>query len=99
MTTQTAIIFGAGSGLGTSMARKLGKAGYSLALLARRQSRLDDLAARLRAEGFTVATYRIDLDKPTTSLPRSRASARTSGRSARSTTARTPWSTSSPPSP
>lgn len=62
--TKTAIIFGAGSGLGTSIARKFGRDGYRIALVARRQSRLDALATSLKGEGIEAATYRLDLDRP-----------------------------------
>lgn len=62
--TKTAVIFGAGSGLGTAIARKFGQQGYRVALVARRQARLDALAETLRAEGIETGTYRLDLDRP-----------------------------------
>lgn len=62
--TQTAIIFGVGSGLGISMARKFGREGYRVALIARRQARLDAIAATLAAEGIEARAYQLDLNRP-----------------------------------
>ncbi len=45
-----AVIVGASSGIGEALAWKLARAGYAVALVARRADRLTDLAARLNAE-------------------------------------------------
>lgn len=57
-------IFGAGSGLGMSMARRFGREGYRVALVARRKDRLDSLAAELLAEGIEAKTFSADLTQP-----------------------------------
>lgn len=45
-----AIIVGASAGIGEALAWQLARAGYAVALLARRADRLNDLAARINAE-------------------------------------------------
>ncbi|MUV88279.1 SDR family NAD(P)-dependent oxidoreductase [Natronomonas sp. CBA1123] len=47
---RTAVIAGVGPGLGTSIAERFAEEGCSVALLARSEAYLDDLATRLRAE-------------------------------------------------
>ncbi len=59
---KTIAIFGAGPALGLSLARRFGREGYRVALVARRQESLDDLAARL--PGVETATVRADLLDP-----------------------------------
>jgi NADP-dependent 3-hydroxy acid dehydrogenase YdfG len=53
----TLAIVGAGSGLGAAVARRFGSEGFSVALIARNQDRLDALAADLASEGFTARGY------------------------------------------
>lgn len=55
------IITGASSGLGHGFARALGSAGATLVLAARREDRLEALAADLRSEGTVVLTRRTDV--------------------------------------
>jgi hypothetical protein len=67
MTTQTsqgtALITGASSGIGAIYADRLARRGYDLILVARNQSRLEELAARLRNEtGRSVETLSADLN-------------------------------------
>ena len=58
---RTALVTGASSGLGVAYAETLAARGYDLVLVARRQSRLDQGAARL-ASAFGVETRAIPLD-------------------------------------
>jgi short-subunit dehydrogenase len=57
-----ALITGASSGIGATYAKRLAQRGFDLLLVARNQTRLDDLAAQLRAgSGVGVETLRADL--------------------------------------
>ncbi|MEU4193486.1 SDR family oxidoreductase [Kribbella sp. NPDC026611] len=55
LTGRTAVVTGAASGIGAAIATQLAEAGASVALVARRQDRLDDLAGKLGARTFGVA--------------------------------------------
>lgn len=57
-------IIGAGPGLGAAVARRFGREGFAVALIARTQSTLDDLAAVLRGDGVTAAGYAADVRVP-----------------------------------
>lgn len=59
---KTIAIFGAGPALGLSVARRFGREGYRVALVARRQESLDELAKAL--PNVEVATFRADLLDP-----------------------------------
>jgi short-subunit dehydrogenase len=59
-----ALITGASSGLGAEFARILAARGCSLILVARRQQRLEALAAELRSEQCTVEVMAFDLSRP-----------------------------------
>lgn len=58
-------IFGAGSGLGMAVARRFGREGFRIALVARRPDRLDALMGQLTAEGVDAAAFPADLNVPT----------------------------------
>jgi NADP-dependent 3-hydroxy acid dehydrogenase YdfG len=53
----TIAIVGAGAGLGQETARRFGRAGFAVALLARNADRVERLAAELRGEGTTARGY------------------------------------------
>ena len=58
----TALITGASTGIGAAYAERLAQRGFDLLLVARDQARLNNVAARLRAEtGVGVETLRADL--------------------------------------
>ncbi|WP_324650736.1 SDR family NAD(P)-dependent oxidoreductase [Georgenia sp. H159] len=61
----TIAIIGAGPGLGAAVARKFGAEGFSVALLARDQTKLDEVAAGLQDDGVVARGYAADvLDPP-----------------------------------
>jgi short-subunit dehydrogenase len=55
------VIFGAGSGLGISVARRFGREGYRIALVARNRVALEENAAALGAEGLEAKVFAADL--------------------------------------
>jgi NADP-dependent 3-hydroxy acid dehydrogenase YdfG len=59
---KTIAIFGAGPALGLSVAKRFGREGYRVALVARRQESLDELAAAL--PNIETETFRADLRDP-----------------------------------
>jgi short-subunit dehydrogenase len=56
-----ALIIGAGPGLGTALARRFGREGFALTLVARSEQKLAGIARDLRGEGFTVETLAADV--------------------------------------
>ena len=54
-------IVGAGSGLGAAVARRFGSEGFSVALIARSQGRVDALAAELAEDGITARGFSADV--------------------------------------
>ncbi|MHB9849464.1 SDR family NAD(P)-dependent oxidoreductase [Streptomyces krungchingensis] len=60
----TIAIIGAGPGLGAAVARRFGREGYDVALVARDQGRLDALADRLAADGVRARGFAADVRDP-----------------------------------
>src|SRR6266542_956959 len=60
----TIAVFGAGTGLGASVAHRFGREGYRVALVARQKERLDALAATLAGQGIEAAAFTADLSRP-----------------------------------
>jgi NAD(P)-dependent dehydrogenase (short-subunit alcohol dehydrogenase family) len=62
---KTLAVVGAGPGLGLSIAKRFGAAGFQVALLARNADKLDRLVAELDGLGVTARSYVADLtDRP-----------------------------------
>src|ERR1051325_7012702 len=60
-----ALVTGASSGIGAEFARQLARAGLNLVLVARRKSRLDQLAQQIEEQNrVQVRTVRADLSRP-----------------------------------
>lgn len=59
--SRTIAIFGAGTGLGRSVAHRFGREGFRVALVARNQDRLDELVADLGRHGIEAAGFTADL--------------------------------------
>ncbi|GAA5614707.1 SDR family NAD(P)-dependent oxidoreductase [Streptomyces platensis] len=57
-------VFGAGTGLGVSVARRFGREGFRVALVARRKDRLDALVEVLAGEGIEAVAFPADLSQP-----------------------------------
>ncbi|MFF3256095.1 SDR family NAD(P)-dependent oxidoreductase [Actinacidiphila glaucinigra] len=57
-------IFGAGSGLGTALARRFGNQGFRVALVARRVDRLQSIVDELAAEKIEAEAFPVDLFDP-----------------------------------
>lgn len=62
ITPRCALITGASSGIGLSLAREFSRRGWHVALLARRIDRLEELAAELRAAGGQASAHRGDVN-------------------------------------
>jgi len=61
----TIAIVGAGPGLGSAVARRFGREGFSVALISRDQAKLDGLSAGLETEGVIARGYAADILDPT----------------------------------
>ncbi len=59
--TKTIAVFGVGPGMGRAVARRFGREGFQVALVARNQTRLDAFTAELAAEGITAAGFAGDI--------------------------------------
>jgi NADP-dependent 3-hydroxy acid dehydrogenase YdfG len=57
-------IIGAGPGLGAAVARRFGREGFSVALISRNESKLDDMVAELATAGVIANGYSADVRVP-----------------------------------
>lgn len=60
---KTIAIFGAGPGLGASVATRFGREGYQIALVARRRDPLDAMVAELAKDAITAVAFPADLSQ------------------------------------
>ena len=58
---KTIAIFGAGAGLGASVAARFGREGYKIALIARNEASLDKLKGKLAEQGIEASGFAADL--------------------------------------
>src|SRR4051794_31282879 len=58
---QVAFVTGGGSGIGRRMAERFAEHGAKVVLAGRKQEKLDDAAASIRAAGGTAETARLDV--------------------------------------
>ena len=84
------VIVGAGPNLGLAVARRFGREGLAVGLVSRTQSKLDDLAAQLEADGIRAEGAAADIRDPDALAARSRRSPSGSARSTCSSTRRCP---------
>ena len=59
--SKTIVVVGAGAGLGQAVARRFGREGFGVALVARTESRLTALADELHGEGIDAAAFPCDV--------------------------------------
>ena len=59
--TKTIAVFGVGPGMGRSVARRFGREGFQVALVARNQTRLDAYTGELAADGIKAAGFAGDI--------------------------------------
>ena len=62
----TFVVIGAGPGLGAASARRFGREGFDVALVARHRERVEGLAAELAEEGLPVQGFVADASEPAT---------------------------------
>jgi short-subunit dehydrogenase len=60
---KTLAIVGAGKGLGLSIAKRFGKAGFQIALMARNIQKLQSMVDELRGNGVEVSYFVADIYK------------------------------------
>jgi 2-deoxy-D-gluconate 3-dehydrogenase len=68
LTGTTALVTGAGKGIGRALAVGLAVAGADVVLHARRPEQLTDVAAEVRATGRTATAWTVDLGAPATEI-------------------------------
>jgi short-subunit dehydrogenase len=69
---RTALVTGASSGIGEALAWRLATAGVEVAVAARRRDRLDELVARIAAEGGRARAIEMDVTRPDETVERVR---------------------------
>jgi NADP-dependent 3-hydroxy acid dehydrogenase YdfG len=59
--SRTIVVIGAGAGLGQAVARRFGREGFGVALIARTESKVMALAGELRGEGIDASAFPCDV--------------------------------------
>src|SRR5258708_17612952 len=60
----TAFVLGIGPGLGSSVARRFARGGFSVALMARSRGNLDPVQSAIAATGASAAAFEVDAGDP-----------------------------------
>jgi len=79
MGSKLVLVTGASSGIGEATAKRYGRNGASVLLLARNAPRLDAVAGAIRREGGTATPYHVDLSDATATAEVSARIAREAG--------------------
>lgn len=58
---KTTVIIGAGPGLGMSIAKRFGKEGYKIVLIARNENKLQNMMLELESLGIISQVYAVDI--------------------------------------
>lgn len=64
LTGRAAVVTGGGRGIGAATALALAQAGATVAVMARNEAQVVEVAARLRKEGYEAYSFRCDVTKP-----------------------------------
>lgn len=66
MDNKTIVVVGAGQGLGNHVAKRFGKEGFRVILMARNEQALKGYEQKFAAEGIEVYTHAVDAASPET---------------------------------
>ncbi len=90
LTGKTAVITGGGRGVGAAAAYALAEAGATVAVAARNEEQVVDVAAQLRSRGYEAFAFRCDVTDPRQVRDLALSSLETMGKVTSSSTMRVP---------